>query len=57
MFFSDSRLDGNPEAMRLAEILAGGDARFDTDQIGSATLFTLRQLQFVRSKIQATAII
>ena len=52
MFFSDSRLDGNPEAMRLAEILAGGDARFDTDQIGSATLFTLRQLQFVRSKIQ-----
>jgi hypothetical protein len=53
MFFSDSRLDGNPEAMRLAEILASGTThRFDADQIGSATLFTLRQLQFVRSKIQ-----
>ena len=56
MFFSDSRLDGNAEAMRLAEIHATDPARSverrDADQIGLATLLTLRQLQFVRSKIQ-----
>ena len=56
MFFSDSRLDGDPQAMQLAYILAQDPSRpqerQDADQIGAATLFTLRQLQMVRSKIQ-----
>ena len=53
MFFSDSRLDGNFEAMRLAEMLgtSGSQQRIDADDLGAATLFTLRQIQTVRSKI------
>ena len=55
MFFSDSRLDGNPEAMRIASFLEGDPLRpterRDADDLGAATLFTLRQLQTVRSKI------
>ena len=55
MFFSDSRLDGNPDAMRLAYIIEGDPnrpaERRDADDLGAATLFTLRQIQTVRSKI------
>ena len=59
MFFSDSRLDGNPDAMRLAYIIEGDPnrpaERRDADDLGAATLFTLRQIQTVRSKIMKRA--